>query len=123
YLASPPLVIAYALAGSMNFDFEKDALGTDSDGTDLFLADIWPDADEVQKTIGSSIDSEMFTREYGSVFDGDDRWRSLPTPDGSVFEWDPESTYVRKPPYFDGMTLDLTPVSDIAGARVLAKLG
>ncbi|MGN6325974.1 aconitate hydratase AcnA [Pseudolysinimonas sp.] len=123
YLASPPLVIAYALAGSMNFDFENDPLGQDSDGNDVYLKDIWPDADEVQKTIDSSISTEMFTKEYGAVFDGDERWRSLPTPDSEVFEWDAQSTYVRKPPYFEGMTLETTPVSDIAGARVLAKLG
>ncbi len=123
YLASPPLVIAYALAGSMNFDFEKDALGQDTDGNDVFLKDIWPDAAEVQATIDSSISTAMFTKEYGEVFDGDERWRSLPTPDSEVFEWDEQSTYVRKPPYFDGMTLETTPVSDIAGARVLAKLG
>ena len=123
YLASPPLVIAYALAGSMNFDFETDPLGTGSDGNDVFLKDIWPDAAEVQSVIESSISTEMFTKEYGEVFDGDERWRSLPTPDSEVFEWDEASTYVRKPPYFDGMTLETTPVSDIAGARVLAKLG
>ena len=123
YLASPPLVIAYALAGSMNFDFETDSLGTANDGTEVYLKDIWPDAAEVQSTIDSSIDTAMFTKEYGEVFDGDDRWRSLPTPDSEVFEWDSESTYVRKPPYFDGMTLETTPVSDIAGARVLATLG
>jgi aconitate hydratase len=123
YLASPPLVIAYALAGSMNFDFEKDSLGTGSDGKEVYLADIWPDAAEVQKTIDSSISTEMFTKEYGAVFDGDERWRSLPTPDSEVFEWDAKSTYVRKPPYFEGMTLETTPVSNIAGARVLAKLG
>ncbi|MCU1583529.1 MAG: aconitate hydratase [Microbacteriaceae bacterium] len=123
YLASPPLVIAYALAGSMNFDFETDALGQDQDGNDVFLRDIWPDAAEVQKTIDDSIDTEMFTHEYAGVFDGDERWRSLPTPTGSTFEWDDNSTYVRKPPYFDGMTMETTPVSDIAGARVLAKLG
>jgi aconitate hydratase len=123
YLASPPLVIAYALAGSMNFDFEADALGQDQDGNDVYLKDIWPDAAEVQKTIDDSISTEMFTKEYGAVFDGDERWRSLPTPDSEVFEWDEKSTYVRKPPYFDGMTLETTPVSDIVGARVLAKLG
>ena len=123
YLASPPLVIAYALAGSMNFDFETDPLGTDQDGNDVFLKDIWPDAAEVQQTIDSSIDTEMFTHEYASVFEGDERWRSLPTPDSEVFEWDAQSTYVRKPPYFEGMTLETTPVADIAGARVLAKLG
>jgi len=123
YLASPPLVIAYALAGSMNFDFETDALGIGSDGTEVFLKDIWPDSAEVQATIDSSIDTAMFTKEYGEVFEGDERWRSLPTPDSEVFEWDPQSTYVRKPPYFDGMTLETSPVTDIVGARVLAKLG
>ncbi|MCM6763327.1 aconitate hydratase AcnA [Rathayibacter sp. ZW T2_19] len=123
YLASPPLVIAYALAGSMNFDFEVDALGTDGDGNDVFLKDIWPDAAEVQATIDSSIDKSMFDTQYSGVFDGDERWRSLQTPEGATFEWDQESTYVRKPPYFDGMTMETTPVTDIASARVLAKLG
>jgi len=123
YLASPPLVIAYALAGSMNFDFERDPLGQDKDGNDVYLKDIWPDAAEVQRTIDESISTEMFERQYGSVFDGDERWRSLPTPTGATFEWDERSTYVRKPPYFEGMTLETTPVSDITGARVLAKLG
>ncbi|WP_428831949.1 aconitate hydratase AcnA [Gulosibacter sediminis] len=123
YLASPPLVVAYALAGSMDFDFENQPLGQDSDGKDVFLADIWPDAAEVQQVIDESIDTEMYTNEYASVFEGDDRWRSLPTPAGSTFEWDSESTYVRKPTYFDGMTLELTPVADITDARVLVKLG
>ena len=123
YLASPPLVIAYALAGSMNFDFETDALGVGSDGKDVFLSDIWPDAAEVQHTIDTSINTEMFTHEYAGVFDGDERWRSLPTPVGATFEWDEESTYVRKPPYFDGMTMETTPVASIHDARVLAKLG
>ncbi len=123
YLASPPLVIAYALAGSMNFDFENDALGTGTDGKEVYLRDIWPDAAEVQQTIDSSISTEMFTKEYGAVFDGDERWRSLPTPDSEVFEWDAKSTYVRRPPYFDGMTIETSPVTDITGARVLAKLG
>ncbi|QUW19146.1 aconitate hydratase AcnA [Agrococcus sp. Marseille-Q4369] len=123
YLASPPLVIAYSLAGTMDFDFETQPLGKGKDGQDVFLADIWPSADEVQQTIDSSIDTEMFTKQYAAVFDGDERWRSLPTPDGDVFEWDEQSTYVRKPPYFEGMTMELTPVEDIQGARVLAKLG
>ncbi|WP_431218159.1 aconitate hydratase AcnA [Leifsonia xyli] len=123
YLASPPLVIAYALAGSMNFDFEVDPLGQDSEGNDVFLKDIWPDAAEVQDTIDSSINEGMFVHQYASVFEGDERWKSLPTPTGSVFEWDEKSTYVRKPPYFDGMTLETTPVTDIVGARALAKLG
>lgn len=123
YLASPPLVIAYSLAGSMHFDFETDPLGTDQDGNDVFLKDIWPDAAEVQATIDSSISEDMFTKQYATVFEGDDRWKNLPTPTGDVFEWDESSTYVRKPPYFDGMTMELTPVSDIQGARVLATLG
>jgi aconitate hydratase len=123
YLASPPLVIAYALAGTMDFDFETEALGTGNDGNPVFLKDIWPDAAEVQRTIDSSIDTEMFNHEYNGVFDGDERWRSLPTPVGATFEWDAKSTYVRKPPYFDGMSIDPSPVSDISGARVLALLG
>ncbi|RZU64968.1 aconitase [Microterricola gilva] len=123
YLASPPLVIAYAIAGSMNFDFDADALGTDSEGNDVYLKDIWPDAAEVQDTIDNSINKGMFETQYAGVFDGDERWRSLETPAGAVFEWDEKSTYVRKPPYFDGMTMETTPVSDIQGARVLAKLG
>ena len=123
YLASPPLVIAYALAGTMDFDFEKEPLGTDPDGKDIFLADIWPDASEVQDTIDSSINTEMFATQYASVFAGDERWQSLPTPKGDTFEWDPSSTYVRKPPYFEGMTLEPEAVSDIADARVLALLG
>jgi aconitate hydratase len=123
YLASPPLVIAYALAGTMNFDFEKDSLGKGKDGNDVYLADIWPSAAEVQKTIDSSIDTEMFVRQYASVFDGDERWKSIPTPTGNVFEWDAKSTYVRKPPYFEGMAVKPSPVSNISGARVLARLG
>lgn len=123
YLASPPLVIAYSLAGSMNFDFETDPLGTDQNGADVFLRDIWPDSAEVQATIDSSINKGMFDTQYAAVFAGDERWRTLPTPTGDVFEWNAESTYVRKPPYFDGMTMELTPVADIAGARVLATLG
>ncbi len=123
YLASPPLVIAYALAGSMNFDFETDTLGTDTEGNDVYLRDIWPDAAEVQSTIDTSINTGMFTTQYASVFEGDERWKSLDTPTGATFEWDPRSTYVRKPPYFDGMTMETTPVTDIVGARVLAKLG
>ncbi len=123
YLASPPLVIAYALAGSMDFDFDAQPLGQGTDGEDVYLKDIWPDAAEVQKTIDDSIDSSMFVTQYAGVFDGDERWTSLPTPAGDVFEWDEASTYVRKPPYFDGMTMELTPVTDISGARVLATLG
>ncbi|KQO64943.1 aconitate hydratase AcnA [Curtobacterium sp. Leaf261] len=123
YLASPPLVIAYALAGSMHFDFDNDALGQDGSGNDVYLKDIWPDAGEVQEVIDSSIDTGMFTHEYASVFEGDDRWKSLPTPVGDTFEWAEDSTYVRKPPYFEGLTIETSPVTDITGARVLAKLG
>ena len=123
YLASPPLVIAYALAGTMDFDFESEPLGRSEDGHPVFLRDIWPSPDEVQRTIDASIDRAMFTADYADVFAGDDRWRSLPTPEGDVFAWDPESTYVRKPPYFEGMTPTPAPVQDISGARVLAKLG
>lgn len=123
YLASPPLVIAYALAGSMDFDFEKDALGQDADGNDVLLADIWPNPTEVQEVMDASIDREMFTSSYATIFDGDDRWKALETPEGNTFEWDPKSTYVRKPPYFEGMTAQPEPVADIANARVLLKLG
>ena len=123
YLASPPLVVAYALAGTMDFDFENEPLGQDSDGQDVFLRDIWPDPAEVQEIIDASIDTEMFTKEYGAIFDGDERWRALDTPTGKTFEWDEDSTYVRKPPYFEGMGAEPEPVQDIEGARVLLKLG
>ncbi|GAB37769.1 MULTISPECIES: aconitate hydratase [Gordonia] len=123
YLASPPLVIAYALAGTMDFDFENDPLGQDQDGNDVFLKDIWPSNEEIAQTIASSISPEQYAADYADVFKGDERWRSLPTPEGKTFDWDDESTYVRKPPYFEGMKLEADPVSDIKGARVLAKLG
>ncbi len=123
YLASPPLVVAYALAGTMDHDFEKDSLGNDKDGKPVLLKDIWPSAQEIQSVIDSSISSEMFKKDYASVFDGDHRWKSLDTPTGKTFEWDPKSTYVRKPPYFDGMPAEPNPVTDITGARLLAILG
>ncbi|MFC8451676.1 aconitate hydratase AcnA [Kitasatospora sp. NPDC057223] len=123
YLASPPLVVAYALAGNMNVDITRDALGQDADGNDVFLADIWPTEKEVADTVAASIDEGMFDKGYADVFAGDHRWQSLPIPTGNTFEWDPQSTYVRKPPYFEGMAKTPSPVSDIAGARVLAKLG
>jgi len=123
YLASPPLVVAYALAGTMNHDFVKDSLGKDKDGKDVFLADIWPSAQEIQSVIDSSISSEMFKKDYATVFDGDHRWKSLDTPTGKTFDWDAQSTYVRKPPYFEGMPANPKPVTDISGARVLAILG
>ncbi len=123
YLASPPLVVAYALAGNMDHDFEKDSLGNDKDGNPVLLKDIWPSAQEIQSVIDSSISSEMFKKDYASVFDGDHRWKSLDTPTGKTFEWDPKSTYVRKPPYFEGMPAEPKPVTDITGARLLAILG
>ena len=123
YLASPPLVVAYALAGSMDHDFEKDPIGMDSNGKAVFLRDIWPTPDEVQSVIDSVISSEMFRKDYASVFAGDHSWTSLDTPSGKVFEWDANSTYVRRPPYFDGMPKTPRPVVDIQNARVLAKLG
>jgi len=123
YLASPPLVVAYALAGTMDFDFDSESLGQGSDGKDVYLKDIWPTAEEVQKTIDESINSEMFKTQYAGVFEGDSRWKALSTPEGAVFDWDKKSTYVRKPQYFDGMKKNPDPVKDILGARVLAKLG
>lgn len=123
YLASPPLVVAYALAGSMNFDFETDALGKDQNGDDVFLKDIWPAPDQVQTIIDASISREQFIQQYATVFEGDERWKNLPTPTGPVFEWDADSTYVRKAPYFDGMTMQPDAVRDITGARVMATLG
>lgn len=123
YLASPPLVVAYALAGTMDFDFENEPLGHTDAGEPVMLADIWPSPAEVQSTIDSAIDRGMFTKDYADVFAGDERWQALPTPQGATFAWDAGSTYVRKPPYFEGMTPEPAPVQDIAGARVLAKLG
>ncbi|TGN66935.1 aconitate hydratase [Nocardioides eburneiflavus] len=123
YLASPPLVVAYALAGSMDVDLFGDPLGQDSDGNDVFLEDIWPSPQEVEETIAHAITSDMFGDSYADVFKGDERWQSLPTPEGNTFEWDEQSTYVRRPPYFDGMPDEPEPVSDIVGARVLLKLG
>ncbi|WP_129976725.1 aconitate hydratase AcnA [Rhodococcus sp. Q1] len=123
YLASPPLVIAYALAGTMDFDFETDALGKDTDGNDVLLKDIWPSAQEIDDTIKSAISQDMFRKSYADVFKGDERWQNLETPEGDTFAWDENSTYVRKAPYFDGMTMDPDAVSDIKGARVLALLG
>ena len=123
YLASPPLVVAYAIAGTMNHDFENDALGTDREGNAVYLRDIWPTLQEIQTVIDSSISSEMFRKDYATVFDGDHRWRSLATPTGKTFDWDAQSTYVRKPPYFEGMLKRPTPVTDISEARVLVVLG
>ena len=123
YLASPPLVVAYALAGTMDIDLMNDPIGKGSDGVDVFLADIWPSQAEVDEVVNSSISADMFTSRYADVFAGDDTWRSLPTPLGETFEWDATSTYVRKPPYFENMPASPVPVTDVANARVLLKLG
>jgi aconitate hydratase len=123
YLASPPLVIAYALAGTMDFDVENDPLGVGTDGAPVYLRDIWPSPQEVDAVVADAITQDMFTTDYADVFAGDERWQSLPTPTGDTFAWDPASTYVRKPPYFEGMGLEPAPVTDVDGARVLALLG
>ena len=123
YLASPPLVVAYALAGSMDIDITTEPLGTDEAGNPVYLKDVWPTEAEIDEIVASSIGAEMFTESYADVFAGDQQWQSLPTPEGDTFEWDASSTYVRKPPYFEGMPADPVPVTDISGARVLLKLG
>ena len=123
YLMSPPLVVAYALAGTMDIDLFNDPIGTGKDGQAVYLKDIWPSASDVAAVVQASIASEMYTSGYADVFAGDERWRSLPTPEGAIFDWEESSTYVRKPPYFADMPREPEPVGDILGARVLAKLG
>ncbi|EFG09903.1 aconitate hydratase AcnA [Streptomyces clavuligerus] len=123
YLASPPLVVAYALAGSMKVDITREALGIDTEGNPVYLKDIWPTEAEVNDVVANAIGEDMFAKSYQDVFAGDAQWQALPIPTGNTFEWDTESTYVRKPPYFEGMEMEPAPVQDIAGARVLAKLG
>ena len=123
YLASPPLVVAYALAGTMDADLTADPLGTGSDGQPVYLRDIWPSQAEIGEVIASCLRPEMYTREYAEVFAGDQRWQALPVPAGDAFAWDPSSTYVRRPSYFDGLTAGPGPLADIEGARVLALLG
>jgi aconitate hydratase A / 2-methylisocitrate dehydratase len=123
YLASPPLVVAYALAGRMDIDLLEEPLGEDRDGNDVYLHDIWPTAQEVSEVIASSVQNEMFERTYADVFTGDETWRSLPVPEGELFGWDPTSTYVRQPPYFDGMSPEPGTVEDIQSARCLVVLG
>ncbi|WP_405528371.1 aconitate hydratase AcnA [Streptomyces avidinii] len=123
YLASPPLVVAYAIAGSMKVDITTEAIGIDTEGNPVFLKDLWPSEAEVNDVVANAIGEDMFSKSYQDVFAGDAQWQALSIPTGNTFEWDPQSTYVRKPPYFEGMTMETTPVSDIAGARVLAKLG
>jgi len=123
YLASPPLVVAYALAGRMDIDLDEEPLGQDEDGSDVFLRDIWPTSDEIQRTITASVRGEMFTSTYADVFNGDETWRELPVPAGDLFAWDEGSTYVRRPPYFDGMSREPGTVEDVHGARCLVRLG
>ncbi len=123
YLASPIMVIAYAIAGTMDFDFETQALGQDKDGNDVFLKDIWPSTEEIEATIQEAISREMYEADYADVFKGDDAWRNLNVPEGETFKWDEDSTYIRKAPYFEGMEAEPAPVEDIKGARVLVKLG
>ena len=123
YLASPPLVVAFALAGRVDIDLAATPLGIGDDGRPVFLADVWPSADEIRTVIGSSIDPELFRRTYATVFEGDERWRALPIPDGDRYAWDPSSTYIARPPFFEGMTMEPAPIAGIAGARALAVLG
>ncbi len=123
FLASPPLVVAYALAGNVKADFYRDPLGRDAAGRPIYLREIWPTAREIHDLIQANVDSEMFRSSYATVFDGDDNWKNLPTPDGQTYAWQEDSTYVKHPPYFEGMTLDTGTPEDIHGARVLALLG
>src|SRR6185312_17521095 len=123
FLASPPLVVAYALAGTMLADILHDPLGIGTNGQPVYLRDIWPSTQEIEKVIGECVQSQMYTRGYADVYTGDDNWRSLDVASGQTFAWDDSSTYVRRPPYFDGMRTDPDPVGDISGARVLAVLG
>lgn len=123
YLASPPLVVAYAIAGSMKVNITEEAIGNDTEGNPVYLKDIWPSEAEVNDVVANAIGEDMFNKSYSDVFAGDAQWQALSIPTGNTFEWDAESTYVRKPPYFEGMQMEPSPVEDIAGARVLAKLG
>src|SRR5207237_8606084 len=119
YLASPPLVVAYALAGRMDVDLLNEPLGQDRDGNDVYLRELWPSAEEIQETITESVRGEMFSRTYADVFTGDPAWRELPVPEGHLFAWDADSTYVRRPPYFDGISRERGDLEDLSGARCL----
>ena len=123
YLASPPLVVAYALAGRMDFDMEKDSLGNDRDGKPVYLRDIWPTPKEVEETVRKAVTTEMYRKEYGKIFDGDERWRGLKVPEGDLYAWDAKSTYIKRPPFFDEMPKTPPELTDIRNARVLAVLG
>jgi len=123
YLASPPLVVAYALAGRIDIDFATEPLGQSADGTNVFLKDIWPSTKDISETVQAHVTSKMYREEYANVFNGDDAWRALPVPEGSRFSWSEDSTYVRKPTFFENMSIEPAPIKDISGARVLAVLG
>src|SRR6185503_1159978 len=123
YLASPPLCVAYALAGTMDIDLLDEPLGQDSDGADVYLKDIWPSADDVAHTVEEAVQSDMFTKSYGEVFAGDERWNSLEVPEGDRFAWDEDSTYVRRPSFLEDIPKEPSDPEDVEGARVLAKLG
>src|SRR5690606_31234044 len=123
FLASPPLLVAYALAGSVDTDLTGDPLGYDPNGDPVYLHEIWPSEEEIRQVMAESVDAEMFREEYSSVFEGDERWQNLPVPEGDIYEWDPESTYVQEPPFSTELTPDPQPISDIVNARVLALLG
>jgi len=123
YLASPPLVVAYAIAGNMNVDITTESLGNDHDGNPVYLRDIWPSSHEIQRVVADNVTAQMFKDSYSSVFSGDERWQAVDSPVGEMFDWQDDSTYIRNPPYFDGMSMDVSPVSDIHGARCLARLG
>jgi len=123
YLASPPLVVAYALAGNLDVDVSSDPLGNDRDGNPVYLKDIWPSSHEIQDAIANNVNSEMFRSSYSSVFRGDENWNNIDSPEGEMFDWQDDSTYIQNPPYFHGMTLDLPGIPQIRGARCLAKLG
>jgi aconitate hydratase len=123
YLASPPLVVAYALAGRMDLDLESEPVGQDADGNDVFLRDLWPTSEEVEEAVAAALDGSMFRKQYADVFTGDDRWRALPVPEGDLYAWDETSTYIQRPPFFDGMPREPEPLGDIEGARCLVSLG
>jgi aconitate hydratase len=123
YLASPPLVVAYALAGRMDFDLESEPIGQDRDGNDVFLRDLWPSSEEIEAAVAAAIDGSMFRTQYADVFTGDERWRALPVPEGDLYAWDESSTYIRRPPFFEGMPREPEPLEDIDGARCLVSLG
>ena len=123
YLASPPLVVAYALAGSMNVDLTTEPLGTGRDGKPVFLKDIWPTEQEIQQAMLTSVTADAFRQQYASVFEGDERWQKLPVPTGDRFAWEDDSTYIRRPPFLENLSMTPAPLTDLAGARALAVLG